>query len=85
MSKPSKIRLVLLDLGGTLLNDNNKISIKNRNMIHKIKKKFNVKIALATARMYSSTKYISKKIKADYAIFSNGSIIIKLYKWQASR
>ena len=37
-----------------------------------------IKIALITARMYSSTKYISCKIKADYGIFSNGSIVMNL-------
>ncbi len=78
MSKTSKLRLILLDIGGTLLNDKNKISLKDQRAIRKAKKDFNVEIAIATARMFSSTKYITNKIKSDYAVFSNGSVVLDL-------
>ena len=67
-----KISLIVLDIGGTLLSDDNTISKLNLESI-KIAKQNGIKIALATAREYSSTKYISKLIDCDYGVFSNGS------------
>lgn len=68
------IKLIAVDLGGTLLADNNTISQANIEALNYAKSK-GIKIALATARMYSSTKYISELIKCDYGIFSNGSFV----------
>lgn len=67
-----KIELIVMDIGGTLLSDDNTVSEEN---IHAIKyaKALGIKIALATAREYSSTKYISHTIDCDYGVFSNGS------------
>lgn len=72
-----KIKLIAIDLGGTLLNDNNTISEEDIKAINYAKSK-GIKIALATARMYSSTKYISKVIGADFGIFSNGSYVLDI-------
>lgn len=72
-----KISLIALDIGGTLLSDDNTISKENLESI-KIAKQNGIKIALATAREYSSTKYISKLINCDYGIFSNGSHLFDL-------
>lgn len=72
-----KISLVALDIGGTLLSDDNTISKTNINSIKKAKNQ-GIKIALATAREYSSTKYISNLIECDYGVFSNGSHLINL-------
>lgn len=71
------IKLVAIDIGGTLINDNNVIPEKNLEIL-KFVKQYNIKIALVTARMYSSTKYISNSISADYGVFGNGSNIIDL-------
>lgn len=68
------IKLIAVDLGGTLLADNNTISQTNLEALNFARSK-GIKISLATARMYSSTKYISKLIKSDYGIFSNGSFV----------
>lgn len=68
------IKLIAVDLGGTLLTDNNTISQTNIEALNYAKSK-GIKIALTTARMYSSTKYISKLIKCDYGIFSNGCFV----------
>lgn len=68
------IKLIAVDLGGTLLADNNTTSQANIEALNYAKSK-GIKIALATARMYSSTKYISELIKCDYGIFSNGSFV----------
>lgn len=73
----TKISLVALDIGGTLLSDDNTISKKNIDSIKKVKNK-GIKIALATAREYSSTKYISNLIECDYGIFSNGSHLMNI-------
>ena len=72
-----QIKLIAIDIGGTLLTDDNKISKKNIDIINRVRKQ-GVKIALITARMYSSTKYISKTIRADYGIFGNGNVVMKL-------
>ena len=71
------IKLIALDIGGSLINDNNIIPDENIITIKKAKEE-GIKIALITARMYSSTKYISRKIGADYGVFSNGSIVMNL-------
>ena len=72
-----KISLIALDIGGTLLSDNNTISKENLESIERARNK-GIKIALATAREYSSTKYISKLIHCDYGVFSNGSHLLDL-------
>lgn len=72
-----KISLIALDIGGTLLNDDNTIEEENIQAIKNAKQK-GIKIALATAREYSSTKYISKLIECDYGVFSNGSHLLDI-------
>lgn len=72
-----KIKLIAIDIGGTLLTDNNEVSKENIEIIKNVKKA-GIKIALITARMYSSTKYISNLIDADYGIFGNGSVVMEL-------
>lgn len=73
----TKISLIALDIGGTLLSDDNTISKKNIDSIKKAKNQ-GIKIALATAREYSSTKYISNLIECDYGVFSNGSHLMNI-------
>ena len=72
-----KIKLIAIDLGGTLLKDNNTISAEDIKAIDYAKSK-GIKIVLATARMYSSTKYISQVIGADFGIFINGSYVMAI-------
>lgn len=73
----SKIKLIAIDIGGTLIDDNNNIPPKNIEILKKMKMR-GIKIALVTARMLSSTKYISNVIECDYGIYGNGSNIIDL-------
>ena len=73
----NKISLIALDIGGTLLSDNNTISLENLDAI-KYAKSRGIKIALITAREYSSTKYISSQIGCDYGVFSNGSHLLDI-------
>lgn len=79
-----KISLIALDIGGTLLSDDNTISKLNLESI-KMAKQNGIKIALATAREYSSTKYISKSIDCDYGVFSNGSHLFDLNNLKSLR
>jgi HAD superfamily hydrolase (TIGR01484 family) len=67
----SNIKLIVTDIGGTLLADNNTVSEENKQAFKYAKEK-GVLIALATARMYSSTKFIANAIDADYGIYGNG-------------
>lgn len=71
------IKLIAVDIGGTLIDDNNQIPLKNIETFT-ILKDMGVEVALVTARMYSSTKYISNVIGAKYGIYGNGSNIINL-------
>lgn len=75
----NKISLIALDIGGTLLSDNNIVKEDNITAIKNAKQK-GIQIALSTAREYSSTKYISKLIECDYGVFSNGSHLLDINK-----
>ena len=55
------MKVIALDIGGTLLSDDNTISSENISSLKKAKELGN-KIVLVTAREYSSTKYISNQI-----------------------
>ena len=77
-----KIELIAMDIGGTLLSDDNTISENNIKAIN-YAKSMGIKIALATAREYSSTKYISHNICCDYGVFSNGSHILDINNLKA--
>lgn len=72
-----KIKLIAIDIGGTLITDSNEITDTNLKILNSVRKK-GIKVALITARMYSSTKYISHLIGASYGVFGNGASIIDL-------
>lgn len=71
------IRLIAVDIGGTLIDDNNIISKEDIETFRKLKQS-GIKVCLTTARMYSSTKYISNIVSSDYGIFGNGSVVMNL-------
>ena len=71
------IKLIAVDIGGTLINDNNTISREDIETFRKLKQS-GIKVCLTTARMYSSTKYISNIISSDYGVFGNGSVVMNL-------
>ena len=71
------MKVIALDIGGTLLSDDNTISSENISSLKKAKELGN-KIVLVTAREYSSTKYISNQIGCDYGVFSNGSHLLDI-------
>lgn len=71
------IKLVAVDIGGSLIDDNNKIPLRNIETLKSLKE-LGIKISLITARMFSSTKYISYSINADYGVFGNGNSVVSL-------
>lgn len=73
----ANIKLIAVDIGGSLIDDDNKIPIKNIESLKKMKE-LGIKISLITARMFSSTKYISYSIDADYGVFGNGNSVVSL-------
>jgi len=73
----SSFKLIALDIGGTLLSDDNTVSSENVKSL-KLAKEKSIKISLMTAREYSSTKYISNLIDCDYGVFSNGNHVFDL-------
>lgn len=74
------IQAVFLDMDGTLLNHNGKISFKNISIIKFIKNKFNIPVFIATGRPpQDMKKYYSKLNLNTPAICMNGSYIIDLY------
>ena len=73
------LTLVALDMDGTLLNDERKISLFNERVIKKLKSK-GTKIVLASGRPYNGLKPYLKQLdlinEDDYSITYNGALII---------
>lgn len=70
-----KYKLICIDLDGTLLNDKNGISDKDKNTLIEAEKA-GITIALTTGRLYASAKYYANDIGIrPWIISSNGSYI----------
>lgn len=67
--------LVVVDLDGTLLNDNNEISDYNKLILKKCQKN-GCKIAISTSRSYIRTISFEEEINADYTICFNGNYVV---------
>lgn len=69
-------KLIAIDLDGTLLNDKKIIPLKNINYINSmIEKKYQV--VIATGRMYSSAKELTKDINGPLTILANNGNIAR--------
>lgn len=72
------IKLVAIDIDGTLLNSNKEITIKTKEVITEAKSR-GIKIVLATGRPYpgvlSSLKELNLEEAGDYVITYNGSLV----------
>lgn len=69
------MKIIAVDLDGTLLNSNNEISIENIKAI-KHAQKLGVEVVIATGRAYFDAKYICEKAGiTTYIIDNNGSSI----------
>jgi Cof subfamily protein (haloacid dehalogenase superfamily) len=71
-----KIKLICIDMDGTLLNSNHEISEKNKEALRQAKK-LGVNIAITTGRLFGSARYYSNLIGIENTpvIASNGAYI----------
>mgnify|MGYP000858718712 CR=1 FL=1 len=70
-------KMVVLDLDGTLLNDEKKISKNNIRILNELHKR-NIKIAIATGRNYYMAKQLTEEIKeVNPVILANNGAIIR--------
>lgn len=68
-------KLVVIDLDNTLLNEEHKISEKNREMVQKVRSK-GIEVIIATGRMYISAKpYLKALSLNNSAIVYNGAMV----------
>jgi len=70
------IKMIVMDLDGTLLNDNDEnISSYTLSILEKCKEK-GIKIVIATARSRLPTEEIIELIKPDFSILNDGALIL---------
>lgn len=68
-------KLVVIDLDNTLLNEEHKISEKNKEMVQKVRSK-GIEVIIATGRMYISAKPYLKALSLDNStIVYNGAMV----------
>jgi Cof subfamily protein (haloacid dehalogenase superfamily) len=71
------IKLVLIDIDGTLVSDNKQIPDRNHQAIQRVLKK-NIKVTLVTGRSYHSSMDVIHAITEDVpVVFQNGAFIYK--------
>ena len=79
----NKIKLICIDMDGTLLNSNHEVSDRNKEALRKAKE-LGVNIAIATGRLFCSARYYSDLIGIDTAVIaSNGAYIKTNYEDKA--
>jgi Cof subfamily protein (haloacid dehalogenase superfamily) len=69
------VKMIVMDLDGTLLNKDKKITPYTLSILEKCRKK-GIKIALATARSEKSAERCLDLINPDYAILNSGSLVM---------
>lgn len=72
--KKNAVRLIALDMDGTLLNATDKVTEKNRNAIEEAKK-HGVEVIISTGRHYSTSSDYAKSLGLTFLITVNGSEI----------
>lgn len=74
-----KYKMLAIDLDGTLLNEEKKLTVENINTLKKIHNK-GVEIVIATGRRYWSAKSLTKDLNINLVIMANnGNIVRKVY------
>ncbi len=68
------IKMVLIDLDGTLLNDYGRVSSRSIEVIEKLIDK-GIKVVIATGRNYRQAKMLTKEVKGLHYMCSNGAYI----------
>ncbi len=69
-------KLVAIDLDGTLLNDDKKISLENINMVQRLMDK-DIEVVIATGRRYWSARDLTKIIERHMTILANNGNIVR--------
>lgn len=70
------IKLVAIDMDGTLLNDDYEISLRNREKIRSLLDR-GKKVILATGRTFQSARYYAKQLNLDIPIITYNGALIK--------
>ncbi len=68
------IKMVLIDLDGTILNDYGRVSSRSIEVIEKLIDK-GIKVVIATGRNYRQAKMLTKEVKGLHYMCSNGAYI----------
>lgn len=77
------IKLICIDMDGTLLNNNHEVSEKNKEILKKVHSK-GINIALTTGRIFISARYYSDLIGINTPVIaSNGAYIKNKYEDKA--
>ncbi|MFT6037591.1 MAG: HAD superfamily hydrolase (TIGR01484 family), partial [Candidatus Azotimanducaceae bacterium] len=71
------IRLLALDLDGTLSLDDHKISPATRAALEQLHTRDDVEVVIATGRRYRTTRYVADKLGFDVSIVCNGGALVK--------
>jgi hypothetical protein len=71
------IRLLALDLDGTLALDDHKISPATRAALEQLHTQEDVEVVIATGRRYRTTRYVAENLGFDVAIVCNGGALVK--------
>ena len=69
------VKLIIMDLDGTLLDNNKNVSPFNISVLDRCKRN-GIKIAIATARSTKAAKRIIELIKPDFCILNDGALIL---------
>ncbi len=70
------IKLIAIDMDGTLLNKNNDLSDRNKDAIRRAKNK-GIEIVIATGRVLKSAEYYAKELElSSYIAACNGAIVV---------
>src|SRR5699024_12085993 len=69
-----EIQLIALDMDGTLLGNNHKVSETNKETIKKAREK-GIEVVISTGRHYQTSHDIAKELDIHYLITVNGSEI----------
>lgn len=70
------IKVLALDLDGTLALDNHQVSTKTRNALHELSDE-GVEVTIATGRRYRSTRYVMENLGLETFCVCNGGSLVK--------
>ena len=70
------IKLLALDLDGTLAVDNHQVTAKTRDALHEISDE-GVEVTIATGRRYRSARYVMENLGLDTFCICNGGSLVK--------